>query len=254
MMNVVFIGSGNVATVLGQKALLAGHQIIQVISRNADDRRALAAAWHCKEGELADIDRKADLYIIAVSDSAIQSLSDSVSLDKKLVVHTAGSVSIDVLGKASSNFGVLYPLQSLRKEIGARVEIPLLIDANTPETLTLLTDFAKTISPMVDIADDRTRFKLHIAAIIVNNFTNHLYALTENYCQTEHVDFSLLMPLIRETANRLDGFSPAKMQTGPAIRQDEKTIDSHLALLAGFPELKKIYQLFTRSIQSGINR
>ncbi len=250
-MKVVIIGSGNVATILGRRILKAEHEIIQVISRNELHAKPLAAELGCDYAtDLSKISLLADLYIIAVSDNAIEDIAHSISLSNKIMVHTAGSVSKNILQRTSKNYGVLYPLQSLRKETNINVKIPLLTDANTEETLTFITDFAKTISAEVQFADDYARLQLHIAAIIVNNFTNHLYTLTADFCKQQNVDFGLLLPLIKETADRLEHFRPAEMQTGPAIRRDERTIQTHLELLNGFHELKKIYQLFTESIQS----
>jgi hypothetical protein len=92
------------------------------------------------------------------------------------------------------------------------------------------------------------RVKLHLAAVMVNNFTNHLYALMETYCREEGLDFHLLLPLIKETASRLDDVSPSKTQTGPAVRNDTTTIEKHLDLLQKYPQLKRMYELFTESI------
>ena len=149
----------------------------------------------------------------------------------------------------STNYGVLYPLQSLRKEIPDTVAIPLLVDGNSEKATRQVEDFALTISPIVSRANDEQRLKLHVAAIIANNFTNHLFSLTEEFCKNEKVDFKLLLPIINETARRLIDHAPAEVQTGPAIRNDISTIDKHLALLANYPKLKNIYQLLTDSIR-----
>ncbi|HNH22903.1 MAG TPA: DUF2520 domain-containing protein, partial [Ferruginibacter sp.] len=169
-------------------------------------------------------------------------------LGNKLILHTAGSVPKDVLKEISTNYGVLYPLQSLRREMAYTGDIPLLIDANSDEALTLLEDFARTLSGNVSTASDEQRLKLHVAAVVVSNFTNHLYALAEEFCRNEQVDFKLLVPLIQETANRTAYQSPAAMQTGPAIRNDIFTLDKHLRQLADHPALKYIYLKLTDSI------
>jgi len=248
-MKIGIIGSGNVATVMGRKVSKAGHKIIQVISRNEGHAQLLAKELNCGyASSFDDLNRDGDLYMVAISDSSLLELDKHLSLEKKMIVHTAGSVSKNVLGKISKNYGVLYPLQSLRKENENIPEIPLLVDANTAENLTLIYDFAKTISNDVRHSNDEERLKLHVGAIIVNNFTNHLYALTENYCKKENVDFKLLLPLINETASRLHFFSPTELQTGPAARNDKLTIEKHLALLKDHPALKRIYELMTESI------
>jgi len=248
-MKVVIIGSGNVATVLGRKILKAGHEISQVISRNKEHARQLAGELKCGYASaLEDIRSDSDIYVIAVSDSSLSEIANKLFLDKKLVVHTAGSVPKDVLRNVSRNYGVLYPLQSLRKEIGSISEIPLLVDGNTADDLALIYDFAKTISNQAEIAGDEERSKLHVGAIIVNNFTNYLFSLTEDYCKSERISFKLLLPLINETASRLSAYSAKEVQTGPAARNDFQTIEKHIQLLAGYPDLQNIYRLITAGI------
>ena len=248
-MKVVIIGSGNVATVLARRMLTAGHEISQVISRNKKHAGQLAKELKCGYASaLEEIRPDADIYMIADSDTSLPEIANTLFLDKKLVVHTAGSVPKDILRNISRNYGVLYPLQSLRREIETIPEIPILVDGNTPDDLEMIYDFAKTISGHVEIADDEERSKLHVGAIIVNNFTNHLYRLTEEYCKQEQINFQLLLPLIYETASRLKAFSPGEVQTGPAARNDSQTIEKHIKLLGSYPDLQKIYRLMTASI------
>lgn len=248
-MQIVLIGTGNVATVLGRKLQFAGHSIIQVYGRHPDHAEALAALLDSNAvTDLYQITHRADCYIIAVADTAIPVVTDTLKLDKKLVVHTAGSVSMHVLQNCSRNYGVLYPLQSLRREMTDLPVIPFLIDGNTEEDKTLIADLAHTISDQVRIAGDEERLKLHVAAVFVSNFTNHLYTLAQQYCEKERMDFRLLLPLIKEVAMRLQHLSPRQSQTGPAIRHDTGTIDKHLALLKEHPALQEWYRLFTKSL------
>jgi predicted short-subunit dehydrogenase-like oxidoreductase (DUF2520 family) len=250
-MHITMIGTGNVATVLGRTITDAGHTVVQVYGRNAIQADQLAKIL---KGEavydLQQMNTTSDLYIIAVADAAIPAIAASLQLAGKLVVHTAGSVSKEVLSACSDRYGILYPLQSLRKEMQQAPVIPLLVDAAKPEDLSLLQDFALTLSPQVQVAGDEQRLKLHVAAVIVSNFTNHLYALAEQYCVAEKADFSLLLPLIKEVAVRLQYMSPAQAQTGPAIRQDTPTIQKHLELLEQHGALKDIYQIMTDSIMN----
>ncbi|MGB8190400.1 MAG: DUF2520 domain-containing protein [Chitinophagaceae bacterium] len=249
-MRVVIIGSGNTATVLGRKIKASDHSILQVTGRNEVAVTALANELASKPNtDPHSIDLAADLYVIAIADSALPQLHEWLQLDKKTVVHTAAAVSKDVLQKISRNYGVLYPLQTLRKEQQHLPEIPFLVDGNTADDLALIEDFARTLSPDVLIADDALRLRVHVAAVFVNNFTNHLYALAQEFCKKEQLDFSLLQPLIDETAQRLHTLSPGDSQTGPAVRNDRATIEKHLEVLSAYPHLKNIYEQLTESIQ-----
>lgn len=251
-MKIVIIGSGNVASVLGRLCKQKGHEIVQVVSRNLTHAKLLADELGCASADYNDkMDETADIYLIAVADLALQELKKQIHLGSRLVLHTAGSVSKDVLEGISHNYGVLYPLQSLRKEMSYDTDIPFLIDGNTADTIALIEDFAETLSSNISQATDEQRLKLHVAAVMVSNFTNHLYALAEDYCKKEHIDFSLLIPLIKETADRIQKFSPAAVQTGPAVRNDIFTIDKHLRILSDHPQLKYMYIKLTDSIMKG---
>ncbi|MDQ6610747.1 MAG: DUF2520 domain-containing protein [Bacteroidota bacterium] len=248
-MDIVIIGTGNTATVLGRKLKIAGHRIVQVFGRDTKEASALAYELNTESTNYWNVVyRNADLYILAVSDIAIEEVFRELHLSKETVVHTAASVSMNILKEKAEHFGVFYPLQSLKKEIRHLPDIPIIIDASDNETLKMLELLAHTISDKVVEASDETRVKLHLAAVLVNNFTNHLFALVEKYCKEEGLDFNLLLPLIKETSARLDEISPSKTQTGPATRADKKTIEKHLQLLQNYPQLFKIYGLFTESI------
>ncbi|HEY6902021.1 MAG TPA: DUF2520 domain-containing protein, partial [Puia sp.] len=197
-----------------------------------------------------EVDRSADLYVAALSDGALEGLGALLRLPGKLVVHTAGAVAGKVLAGVSGRYGVLYPLQSLRSQIRPFPEFPLLVDAQHAEDLSLLLDFARTLSRQVQEADDGTRLKLHVAAVLVNNFTNYLYTRSEDFCRKEGLDFSLLLPILRETAQRLQRYSPREVQTGPAIRGDRETIKRHLEVLNNYKDLSELYQLFSNQIEA----
>jgi predicted short-subunit dehydrogenase-like oxidoreductase (DUF2520 family) len=169
-------------------------------------------------------------------------------LPEKTIVHTAASVSKDILSRAGEHFGVLYPLQSLKKESNHLPDIPFIIDASDENTMKELEALAHSISDKVIEAGDDTRKKLHLAAVFCNNFVNHIYTLAENYCRSENIDFKLMIPLIKETALRIEEIAPKHAQTGPALRHDLTTIEQHKALLANYPDMLRIYDLFTKSI------
>ncbi len=250
-MDIVIIGSGNVATVLGRKFKAAGHNILQIFSRNASAASALAYEWDSESTNYKSmINKTADVYIIAVPDDSIDDVAADLRLPGKVVAHTAASVPKEVLKKVTAHYGVFYPLQSLRKEMTTLPDIPVFFDGSDDIAKNLLQALAQTIAAeKVLEASDDTRLKLHVAAVIVSNFTNHLYAMAEEYCRKEGLDFKQLLPLIEETALRIKDISPKAAQTGPALRHDKETIEKHLDLLKGHPQFKNIYLLLTESIQ-----
>jgi predicted short-subunit dehydrogenase-like oxidoreductase (DUF2520 family) len=249
-MKVVIIGSGNTATVLGGKIAAAGHELLQVVARRQEPAQVLATALGCTyTTQWAETDKTADIYLVALSDRALDGLGGVLSLPGRLVVHTAGAVALSVLEPVSGNCGVLYPLQSLKAAVRPFPEIPLLVDARQPEDLPVIEDFARTLSGQVQRADDATRLKLHLAAILVNNFTNFLYTQAARFCEREQIDFTLLLPLIRETAERVRRFPPQEMQTGPAVRGDRGTQEKHLSLLSNYQDIKDLYNLFSIKIE-----
>ncbi len=245
------IGSGNVATVLGRLIINNNHQVTQVISRDIENAKLLAQELGASYDDFnARPDSNADIFILAIADQALEHFFTGLGMGDKLVVHTAGSVSIDILKKFSSRYGILYPLQSLRKEMSIIPPIPFLIDGNTDEVTKCIEDFATTISHSVKRAADDERLKLHAAAVIVSNFTNHLYTIAEDFCQKENIDFNLLKPLLLETASRVQHISPSKVQTGPAVRKDILTMDKHLRIFAAHPRLRTMYLRLTDSIMN----
>ena len=146
----------------------------------------------------------------------------------------------------------MYPLQSLRKELNYAPVIPFLVDGNNDFTREAIFNLATSLSQPVSFANDETRLQYHVSAIIVSNFTNHLFALAKNYCDANKTDFNLLLPLIEEIVHRLHNYDPSTMQTGPAIRGDETTIQKHLQLLNEFPALKNIYEVMSNSIKQSV--
>jgi len=251
-MDIVIIGSGNAAAVLGRKFKAAGHTILQVYSRNASAASKLAYEWGTESTNYKSlINKNAAVYIIAVDDDAIEDVAENLKLPKAVVAHTAASVPKEVLENVSKHYGVFYPLQSLRKELTNLPEVPIFFDGSDDTAKKKLATLAHSISDenVVEAGDDE-RLKLHVAAVVVSNFTNHLYTLAEAYCKKEGLDFKQLLPLIQETAERIKTVSPKKAQTGPAVRHDTETINKHLHLLESHPQLKEIYVVLTKSIES----
>ncbi len=249
-MEIVIIGTGNTASVLGRMLRAAGHHIAQVYGRDAAAASALAYELSSESTNYwAVVNRNADMYILAVSDIAIPEIIKELHLTNKTVVHTAASVSKDIFKSKVSRYGVMYPLQTLKKGTDRLPEVPVIIDASDADTLQEIAALAGTISDTIEDGNDETRLKLHMAAVFCNNFVNHIYALMQDYCEKEKLDFSLFLPLIEETAIRLKQVPATEAQTGPAFRGDKVTIDKHLDVLKSYPELMKIYEVMTASIR-----
>jgi len=250
-MDIVIIGSGNVAAVLGRKFKAAGHNIIQIYSRNASAASALAYEWDTESTNyISLINKNADVYIIAVNDDSIAAVTSELLLPGKVVAHTAASVPKEVLKDVTPHHGVFYPLQSLRKEMTSLPDVPVFYDGSDEMAKRTLELLARSIVvDKVTEAGYEARQKLHVAAVFVSNFTNHLYTLAEDYCKKEGLDFRQLLPLIEETALRIRDISPREVQTGPAFRHDAQTVQKHLELLKAHPRLQQLYQQLTGSIQ-----
>ena len=247
MISVIVLGTGNVGTHL-INAFLENSSIdlLQVYSRKKSSLNFVKNRVSTTTS-LNSL-KAADVYIIAVSDNAISELSSHLKLENKLVVHTSGASSINVL-KNNSNKGVFYPLQTFTKDINIDFKaIPICIETENKMDLILLENLASKISDNVFILNFEQRKYLHIAAVFTNNFVNHLYKIGFDICKENRIPFEILYPLIRETANKVIDNEPVTIQTGPAFRNDTQTISNHLNLLP--EEKKKLYQLLTDSIKN----
>ncbi|PIF34792.1 putative short-subunit dehydrogenase-like oxidoreductase (DUF2520 family) [Flavobacterium sp. 9] len=248
MTRITIIGSGNVAQHL-IKAFTKSEliEIVQVFSRK---KEALSS--------LIDYDKivndfeeliESDLYIIAVSDKAISEVSSNLPFQNRIVVHTSGAASLDVLDPKNRK-GVFYPLQtfSKKKEIDFST-IPMCLEAENTFDFRVLETVAKSISNAVYPINSDQRKALHVAAVFVNNFSNHLYQIGQEICNEHQVPFEVLKPLIQETAEKIKTLDPIDAQTGPAKRKDSNTIEAHLEYLTNENQ-KNIYKILTQSIQN----
>lgn len=245
MIKVVIIGAGNVALHL-LKAFdeCTKIDVLQMYSRSIKktENNVPFTTDHAKI-------KNADIYIIAVSDDAIPVVSKKLTHKKGLVVHTSGSVPMNILSE-NSRYGVFYPLQTFSKEQEVDFNtVPICIEAKNKTDLELLNRLGNLVSGNVQEVSSEQRKSLHLAAVLVNNFTNHLYHLGNTICEEKNVSFELLKPLILETVKKLDTSSPYDAQTGPAKRGDKNTINSHLEQLKD-EHLKKIYSILSLSINN----
>lgn len=249
-MNIVILGSGNIATHLGRAFKLAGQDISQVWSRDITHASSLADTLAAEPiNNMFDLDRSADLFIIAVKDEAIREIALELKLSDQLLVHTSGSTGLSALEGASSKIGVFYPLQTFSKikSVDFR-QIPIIIEANSPEVLSSIRAIADRLSEKVIELNSEQRKTLHVAAVFACNFTNHLFGLAQELLEEQGLDYDLLKPLIAETLSKIEMNDPVSVQTGPAIREDQATIQAHLELLKHKPDLSELYTKLSQSI------
>lgn len=247
MITVSIIGAGNVATHLFKA--FAKTKTVSVKQWFSRDLNKISSFKNQVE-IIDDINalREADLYIIAVNDDAISSVSEALPFKNRLVVHTSGSVGIYDLDKKNRR-AVFYPLQTFSKE--AKVDfkqVPICIETIGKKDYPQLKLLAEAIGSNSYKVNSDQRKALHLAAVFVNNFTNQLYRVAHEITESEGVDFDILKPLILETAKKVQNMSPYMAQTGPAKRNDKKTIKRHLKQLEN-EQHKAIYNLLTNAIK-----
>jgi predicted short-subunit dehydrogenase-like oxidoreductase (DUF2520 family) len=246
MIKVVLIGSGNVA----QHLILTFKkskevELIQVYSRRSKNVTQLID-YNLITNSFSEL-KEADLYIISVSDNAIAEVSSQIPFTNKLVAHTSGSVSINDLNSKNRK-GVFYPLQTFSKDKEVDFSIiPICLEAENVEDYFILETVAQSMSNSVLRINSEQRKALHIAAVFVSNFVNHLYQIGKDICIENELSFDILKPLIMETADKINSLTPFEAQTGPAKRNDTTTINKHLDFLSNENQ-KEIYKLLTKSI------
>ena len=251
----VVIGSGNVAWHLAPALEDAGLVIECVYSRQQKHAQQLADRLYGTDTQahLDFSDSEATLFVVAVSDDAIEEVAQQLVLpEEATVVHTSGSQPLTALRRAATNYtGVFYPLQTFsRHRLPDLRSVPICLESEDSEVLHRLTKLARKVSGHVALVSSAERQVLHVAAVFANNFTNHLLRMAEDLAITHQIDFSLLHPLIEETVLKALEDSPALAQTGPAARGDKTTIKQHMKQLRSFdPGYAKVYRVLTQHIR-----
>jgi len=252
--HITLIGAGKLGYHLGRRLHAVGAEIVQVFSRDEGKAQELATATGARPvARLEEVEPGADLYILAVADDAIAPVA--AQLQQRLpaesaVVHTSGATPSTVLAPYFPKHGIFYPLQTFSRERAPDfTAIPICVFSPDGGLEGQLAALGRQVSRSVHRIDDEQRAILHVAAVFVNNFTNHLFHIAHEILQEEALPFELLLPLIRETVKKIEGHPPEDMQTGPARRGDRATIGRHLAYLKKFPDFEGIYEALTKSIQ-----
>lgn len=247
---VVVIGTGNVATHLTEALLSAGLPVAMLFSRTP--RHAAEAGQRFQlpyTSDWSELPSDAGYYIYSVSDTALPEVLDRNLAPGAIHIHTAGSIGMDVFGATKPRHGVLYPLQTFSKNKALNFkDVPLFIEASSPEVLGELNQLASLLSTKVRTISTAQRRQLHLAAVYACNFVNHLYAVADELVQDSGLPFEVLIPLINETAAKVSELTPRQAQTGPALRGDRGVMDKHLALLHDHPQFRELYTLLSKSI------
>ena len=228
--NIAIAGTGNVAYHLAKVFASKGYNISGVWSRESTHAELFAENFKTRfVNDISELNAGTDLIIIAVSDSAIKNVARAIGNYKGIVVHTAGSVSMDVFEGIFPNYGVFYPLQTLSREIPVSFDtVPIFVEASSSETLILLKTLAQSLSSNVYEADSHNRMLLHVAAVFAGNYSNLMYSIANELIHSSGFTPEVFHPLISETARKATEGDPQQMQTGPARRPDKPTIEKHL--------------------------
>jgi len=245
------IGAGCVGSFFAREFFKLGFEINQIIARRKFTAISLANEVNADavSDDFNKFDPGSDLYIMSVKDEVIMELRNKFPVENKIIVHTSGSVPMNVFKKASDNYGVLYPLQTIVKfrEIDIST-IPFFINASNEETFNVLEEFTKSFADHVVRLDDHKRMKLHMAAVFASNFTNYLYKIAEEILNKEGMELKYLQPLVKESMERAFEIGPDESQTGPAKRGDCSITDKHKALLDN-DNWRQLYTLFSDMIR-----
>lgn len=251
-MKIVIVGAGRIAWHLGKRLKSKGLPVVQIISRTAEHAELLGESLHAPWADSpADLLPDADWIILAVRDDAIEEVAAAFApfVQNSLVTHTSGGTAGALLAPYFERYGVFYPLQSFSLEhTPVWSKIPFCVDAQSDEDVLFLKKIAKTIGNLVYRVTDEQRAQLHVAAVFANNFANRCFAIAEKILDEKDLPFELLHPLMEETLAKALQDSPARMQTGPAMRGDVDTVRRHLNLLAENPEWQEIYRELSENI------
>ena len=244
---IALVGTGNIAYHLYKEFTKKGISVQTIVQRNINNSENWIDALTLKVEYVSEIPSDSDLVIVCVNDDQIEQVLNELNKDLP-VAYTSGSVSLNQLPKRPK-LGVFYPLQTFTKHKSVDFEkIPLLIEANDTDFQKELMLLAQRLSNVVQLASSQERFYTHVAAVFVNNFSNHMYHIAAEFLANKNMSFSLLHPLLLETTSKVLSMDPAKVQTGPAKRKDVKVIHKHLEELVGLD--KEVYEVVSKSIMN----
>jgi predicted short-subunit dehydrogenase-like oxidoreductase (DUF2520 family) len=235
---------------------MRGFRICRIVSRSEASGTALAESCGAKWSSVPRFTGSEDIIITAVSDDSLAGVLRAVTCSAStLVAHTAGSFGLDVFPSHLKHKGVFYPLQTFSENRQINFEnLPFFLEASDKKSLSLMTGLARSAGGRVYITTSEERRKIHLAAVFVCNFTNHMFTLGRDIAGSAGLTFDILEPLVNETVSKAFELGPQESQTGPAYRFDKSTLKRHIDLLSFSPEMQKIYRELTQSIINYYNR
>lgn len=239
-LKIALIGNGNASRFFHAALSDAGHQVV-VFARNNDQTEDIEL--------INDRLKEFQVVLLCVTDSSITEVSDNISSSDTLIAHVSGAMPLEVISSHHNHQGVFYPLMSLSsQETIIPSTIPFCIEANSNASIELLRELATSLGAQSNLVDSKARAYLHVAAVFANNFSNHIYYIASKILASQDLDFKMMIPMLENSLQKMKNESPLSLQTGPAVRGDEKTIKTHLELIEN-PIDAEIYKLLTNSIK-----
>lgn len=248
--DIVMIGAGNLGFHLCLALHNAGFTISQVYSHTMAHAADLAEKVNAEPiTALSKVKSKSSLYIIAVKDDNISSVARQIGHIQGMVVHTSGASLSTLLAPLGEEYGVFWPLQTMKRSRPADFSsVPIVITGSTDQTEKTLRKLAKKIGGKTYILEEEERRTVHLAAVFLNNFTNHMAVATYDILDQKNIPHDILFPLLQETVGAIGLDHPAKNQTGPAIRGDSITMARHIDMLRTNPHYALVYEAISKSI------
>jgi predicted short-subunit dehydrogenase-like oxidoreductase (DUF2520 family) len=254
--NISFAGAGRVATALCRKIYESGYNIDLIVSVSQENGHSLAESCKALWSPYLEFPASTEIIIVAVPDQRLKTVLENIKCQPgTLVVHTAGSLGLNLFPENIKRRGVFYPLQTFSRERKVDfTNLPILIESSDIQSSTVLKDLAASIGGKRFFVNTEQRIMLHLAAVFICNFTNHMLTEGKQIAEKAGFPFEIFYPLLLETVSKAIESGPEKSQTGPAVRKDQNTIEKHLELLSFSPELKKIYREITMLIINYYNK
>ena len=248
--NISIIGTGNVAWHLGNAFAKAGIEIKHIAGRDQDKTKQLAELLGTKSyGVLEEEIPESDLYLLAVKDDVIRTVFEKIYKKGRFIVHLAGAIEGNILAMRNNNYGVIWPMQTLSKNNDIDLQHTLIaVSGNSPESQLMLKELACQISSRVIEVSDVQRAVMHLSAVWINNYTNHMYDIAYNLLKENNLSLELFYPLMEEHLTKLKEIAPDQLQTGPAIRGDMSTLAKHKSMLKNHKYWKELYDTLAKSI------